>query len=76
MISPKQMNFRKSSKRPLTPPLFSENHVVNSCKFHAQKALSKGLKSAANIFGLTMTSPPSLEPFLKFIRFGGAIRPL
>ena len=25
---PKRMNFQKSSKRPLTPPSFSENHVT------------------------------------------------
>ena len=28
MTSPKRMNFWKSSKRPLTPPSFSENHVA------------------------------------------------
>ena len=30
MASPKLMNFRKSSKRPLTPPpSFSENHIAD-----------------------------------------------
>ena len=28
VASPKRMNFRKSSKRPLTPPSFLENHVA------------------------------------------------
>ena len=29
MASPKRMNFRKSSKRPLTPPSFSEHHIAD-----------------------------------------------
>ena len=28
----KRMNFRKSSKRPLTPPSFSENHIADFLK--------------------------------------------
>ena len=47
LVSPKRMNFRKSSKWPLTrPPHFQKNHVPFFFQFHAQKALFKGPKSA------------------------------
>ena len=71
---PKRMNFRKSPKRPLTPPpSFSENHVANLYQCHAQKALFQGPKSARYIFGLKMTHP--FGPFPKIHHFGDGNRP-
>ena len=59
MASPKRMNFRKSSKPPLTPsPSFPENHVANLYPFHAQEALFKRPKYAIYFFGLEMTPLP------------------
>ena len=69
----KRMNFRKSSKQPLTPspPSFSENHVA-IFKFHAERAQSK----ICNInFWIENYFLP-LELFQKSIRFGSGIRPL
>ena len=37
--SPKPMNFRKSSKRPLTPPSFSENHIADFATKLRQKCV-------------------------------------
>ena len=76
MATRRRMNFWKRSKRPLNPPpSFLENHVANLYQFHVQKALFKGPKFQTKIFGLKI-SPPLLELFRNFIRFGLAILPL
>ena len=75
MATIRRMMFQKSSKWPLSqrlwpPPLFFRKKMLQFFfffKFHAQKVLFKGPKSATWIFGLKMTlsfgSFPKVHPF-------------
>ena len=69
------MNFRKNSKRPLTPrpPTPTPN-----CKFSINPSLKLCIKvhNLQYFFILKMALPSPLELFWKFIRFGSATRPL
>ena len=78
---PNLMNFRKTSKQPLTPPtLFSENNVALFATkfFGVQWPHPFSLpKNRNKIFRIgNDLPPPSSEVFRKFIKFGPGRRPL
>ena len=70
---PKGMNFWKSSKQPLTPPLVFGNLVANFSE-HVFKNLFNGPKSA--IWTENDRPPTPLQLFPKFICFGDITPPL
>ena len=76
------MNFRKTSKRPLTPPLalFSENYVALFATkfFGVQRPHPVSLLKKRNeIFRIGNDPPsPSPEVFRKFIKYGRDSLPL
>ena len=69
---PNLMNFRKTSKQPLTPPtLFSENNVaLFATKFFGVQRPHpfSYRKSATKFFGSEMTPPPPFGSFPKIHR--------
>ena len=76
---PNSMNFRKTSKRPLTPPLFSENYVALFATkfFGVQRPQPIPLPKKRNeIFRIENDPPPSSEVFGKFIEYGRDSSPL
>ena len=77
MALPKRMNFRKNSKRPLTPPPPHFRKII--LRFFQEFMTEEPFLMAkiCNInFWIGNDSRPPLEFFRKFIRFGRAIRPL
>ena len=73
MATPKWMNFRKISKRPLTPPPHFWKVIAHFFyQFHAHKALSRICNK--NLWIENDPRPP-LQLFRKCLRFGVAIRP-
>ena len=70
MALPKRMNFRKNSKRPLTPPLIFEK---SCCIFFPEYMTEEPLimaKICNTNFGIENDHPPLWKLFRKFIRVG------
>ena len=49
VATPKRMNSRKSSKRPLTPPSFSENYIADFATKMRQKCVCSLWRECYNI---------------------------
>ena len=63
MASQKRMNFRKSSKQPLIPPLIFGKSYCIFLEFHAQNPYLK-VQNLQYEF-LDLNDPPHFETFLK-----------
>ena len=74
------MNFRKSSKWPLTPPPYFRKTMLRFLQRNFSGCSDPTLflyrKSATKFFGSEMTPPPSSEAFRKFIEYGRDSSPL
>ena len=74
MALPNRMNFRKNSKRPSTPPSFSENYEVRGPD--SMKCLHMISRDRVHSEGWGVGVNCRLERFRKVIQFGSVTRPL